>query len=167
MSQGKLKNPTRYWLGKKRSGETKEKISLKKRGNCDLTEDQKRHLSEINKGKTFSEETRRRISEAKKGKKRLDMVREKHFNWNGGTSFIPYTTDWTKTLKISIRERDKYLCRVCGEKQGDIAHAVHHKDYNKENCNPNNLITLCRSCHGKTNAHREYWIRYFKLINNE
>ena len=37
-----------------------------------------------------------------------------------------------------------------------------HIDYNKLNCNPNNLISLCRKCHMKTNSNRDYWINYFK-----
>jgi 5-methylcytosine-specific restriction endonuclease McrA len=86
---------------------------------------------------------------------------EKHYNWQGGKSFEPYTIDWNNTLKIAIRERDRYICQLCGEKQGDTAHCIHHIDYNKKNCNSNNLITLCRSCHVKTNYRRDYWIKYF------
>jgi HNH endonuclease len=80
-----------------------------------------------------------------------------HFNWQGGTSFEPYTIDWTETLKRSIRERDKYICRLCNQ-YGKI---VHHIDYDKQNCNPTNLVTLCRNCHTKTNFDRDYWIEYF------
>ena len=36
-----------------------------------------------------------------------------------------------------------------------------HIDYDKKNCNSDNLITLCRSCHRKTNFNRENWIKYF------
>ena len=47
--------------------------------------------------------------------------------------------------------RDKYLCRICG----NPAQEVHHKEhlspenlYNLQvNLNPDNLISLCRSCH--------------------
>lgn len=84
--------------------------------------------------------------------------------WNGGTSFEPYTTDWTQTLKRSIRERDKYICQVCGEQQGDRAFAVHHIDYDKRNCNTINLITLCNKCHMRTNFNRNHWTNYFKQI---
>jgi len=88
-------------------------------------------------------------------------------NWQGGLSFEKYSIDWTETLRISIRERDRYTCRVCGNKQGDITHHVHHIDYNKENCNPTNLITLCISCHMKTNTSRNKWkTLLMKIINN-
>ena len=87
-----------------------------------------------------------------------------HF-WNGGTSYEPYKVDWTKTLRRSIRERDKYICQMCEKPQGDITHCIHHIDYNKNNCNPDNLVTLCRPCHTKTNFNRDYWINYFKEKN--
>lgn len=88
------------------------------------------------------------------------MRGEKHYAWNGGNT-IKYSVDWTNSLRISIRERDRYTCQVCGEKQGDRAFHVHHIDYDKYNCNPENLITLCMKCHLKTNHNRQYWIEYF------
>lgn len=80
-------------------------------------------------------------------------------SWRGGISFEPYTTDWTETLKRSIRERDKYTCQICGKEPSIYCH---HIDYDKKNCNPNNLITLCHSCHAKTNHNRQHWIIYFR-----
>ena len=92
--------------------------------------------------------------------KRTQVHKDKISAGNSGKIRNP--VDWTRTLRISIRERDHYTCRLCGEEQGDITYSVHHKDYNKNNCNPDNLITLCNSCHSKTNTNREYWIEYFK-----
>lgn len=80
-------------------------------------------------------------------------------NWQGGKSYEPYTIDWTETLKRSIRERDNYICQLCSQYGKD----VHHIDYNKENCEIYNLITLCEGCHGKTNFNRDYWVNYFNL----
>jgi len=97
-----------------------------------MTEDEKRYLSEYNK----------RI-----GRKPPALKGKDHYNWQGGKSFELYSVDWTKTLKQSIRERDKYTCQKCGEKQGDSALCVHHIDGIKTNCNPENLISLCRRCH--------------------
>jgi hypothetical protein len=144
-------NNARYWKGKKRgarSEETKRKISetfKKKHIN--------KGVSPWNKGKKLTEEHKTKISKGNKGKN--------HWNWQGWKSLEPYSIDWTETLKRSIRERDKYTCQLCGKLQGDIAFSVHHIDYNKENCNPDNLITLCRSCHQKTNINRSYWIKVF------
>jgi 5-methylcytosine-specific restriction endonuclease McrA len=41
---------------------------------------------------------------------------------------------------------------------------VHHIDYDKDNLSPNNLITLCRRCHVKTNNNRDFWRNYFVSI---
>jgi formylmethanofuran dehydrogenase subunit E len=124
-----------FWTGKKRSKETIKK------------------LIKANKGKKHSLETRQKMSMSRSG--------EKHWNWMGGKSYEPYTIDWTQTLKRSIRERDHYICQLCGQLQREELFSVHHIDYNKKNCNPNNLITLCRSCHTKTNCNRKYWISFF------
>ena len=85
----------------------------------------------------------------------------------GGKSFEPYSLGWTNTLKKEIRQRDNYTCQLCGCRQEDTTHLVHHIDYNKKNCNPDNLITLCRSCHTKTNTNRDYWLQFFKGKQNK
>lgn len=101
-------------------------------------------------GKTHSEKTRQRLSETHKG--------EKSIFWKGGISFEPYSPEWTRALKKTIRQRDNYICQICNKK-GNV---VHHIDYNKKNCNPNNLITLCESCHSKTGNNREKWIKLLR-----
>ena len=95
-------------------------------------------------------------------KKKIGRKKEKHHNWKGGKSFEPYSLDWTETLRRSIRKRDNYICQLCDKQQGDIAHDIHHIDYNKQNCNPNNLITLCHSCNARVNYKREYWTNFFQ-----
>jgi len=85
--------------------------------------------------------------------------------WQGGKSFEPYSIEWTNKLKREIRKRDNYTCQMCGviwNKKGK-EFAVHHIDYDKKNCDKENLITLCHNCHSKTNANREYWKNYFKM----
>lgn len=107
-----------------------------------------------NKGKKMSKKARKNMSLAHKGKKlsyyhrmkqSLGRIGEKHWNWQGGKSFEPYSIDWTETLKRSIRERDNYICGACNQ----YGQLVHHIDGDKNNCNPNNLVTLCKSCHTK------------------
>ena len=88
---------------------------------------------------------------------------EKCIFWKGGISFEPYSVDWTDDLRRAIRKRDKYTCQVCGKEPAII---VHHIDYNKKNCNSDNLITLCRKCHAKTNYDRDYWINFLKSFHN-
>ena len=132
-------------MGIKPTRETRKKMSLSHKGKPSNM-----------KGKKHTKETKSKMRKAKFGKTGL-----KANNWQGGKSFEPYSVDWTRTLRISIRERDGYICQICGEQQGDVAHCVHHIDYDKKNCNPNNLITLCLKCHLKTNKNRDYWIKYF------
>lgn len=38
----------------------------------------------------------------------------------------------------------------------------HNIDYNKNNNDLNNLVTLCHSCHSKTNGNRNNWLNHFK-----
>jgi len=88
---------------------------------------------------------------------------ERHPNWKGGKSFEPYSPSFSKHLKEFIRKRDNYRCQECG-KEGCKRRAldIHHIDYNKKNCSEKNLISLCPSCHVKTNFKRLDWERYYK-----
>lgn len=98
-----------------------------------------------------------------------NLILENACNWQGGKSFEPYTTDWTDDLRESIRKRDEYICQMCGVHQEELNRKldVHHINYIKEDCNPDNLKTLCNNCHRKTNHHREYWINYFTEMPNK
>jgi len=160
--------------GVRQTEEHRRKIGLANKGKIRSGEC-KKHLSKINKGKHLSEETKKKIglngfhygmlgkhhSEEWKRKMSERLRGEKCYLWQGGKSFEPYSTDWTKTLKRSIRERDHYTCQLCGALQENRAFSVHHIDYDKKNCNPNNLITLCLKCHMKTNFKRNYWVKLF------
>ena len=102
------------------------------------------------------------------GKRRSEMCSmENHSNWKGGISFEQYPKEWTDDLKESIRKRDNHICEMCGTHQDELNNGrvkkldVHHIDYNKDNLNPKNLISLCRKCHLKTNYNRDYWLNYF------
>ena len=107
-----------------------------------------------------------RASNETKNKMSLKRKMENNPNWQGGKSFEPYGMDFNKELRELIRKRDNYCCRLCGEKQVTKKHAVHHIDYNKENNDPINLITLCHICHMKTNHNRQKWTKFFnKLVN--
>jgi len=78
--------------------------------------------------------------------------------WKGGKSFEPYTVEWNEELRVKIRERDNFICAICNNKGKD----VHHIDYDKSNCDENNLIILCKKCHSMTNHNRDKWQSYFK-----
>jgi 5-methylcytosine-specific restriction endonuclease McrA len=138
-------------LGKKPSEKQLEclKLGQKNRKGCKLSPEHREKLRQAHLGKKLSEEHKNKLREGQKG--------DKGSNWKGGISFELYGLEWTKLLKHSIRTRDCFTCKICG-KNGWI---VHHIDYNKKNNNPDNLVTLCGSCHSKTNYKREYWKQYF------
>lgn len=87
---------------------------------------------------------------------------ENHPNWKGGISFEDYDFAFNDTLKNKIKKRDNFECQICGKKDG-LMH-IHHIDYDKHNSVEENLITLCNSCHSKTNWRRESWIKFFSPI---
>lgn len=70
---------------------------------------------------------------------------EKHPFWKGGIKAAYPADIWTAHFTTKIRKRDGYSCRICGVNR--IGLDIHHIDENKDNCNENNLITLCRKCH--------------------
>ena len=92
---------------------------------------------------------------------------ENNPNWKGGKSFEPYNINWTKELRLHIRTRDNFTCQLCNmleqeslDEMGRIL-TVHHIDYDKQNCEESNLITICAKCNTKVNGNRNYWANYF------
>ena len=173
-----LKEPKIIMIGIYNHRETRTPIYTKERNDkisrarigIKLSEETKKRMGESHKGRKYaSRKIRISLSEEHKKKIGLALIGkykgEKSHLWQGGKSFEPYTLDWTNTLRRSIRERDDYVCSLCKRLQGDEVFDVHHIDYDKKNCNPNNLITLCRSCHVKTNTNRDDWKNYFIKYN--
>ncbi len=73
-----------------------------------------------------------------------------------------YVYNWNDIRK-SIYKRDKWICQECNRNcGGKIGIACHHVDYNTLNNDCENLITICPSCHAKTNHKREDWIKYYQ-----
>ena len=70
-------------------------------------------------------------------------------------------------IKKIIRARDEFRCKICGVSENSMPRVldVHHIDYDKHNLSPANLISLCRSCHAKTNSNREYWKVFLNTMN--
>ena len=81
-----------------------------------------------------------------------------------------YIKEFNNRLKDKIRKRDNYRCQECFREQDELYDkngrkyklCIHHIDYDKKNCNENNLISLCRNCHQQTNFDCEDWQEYFK-----
>jgi len=88
--------------------------------------------------------------EAMKAKLSVLFSGDKNPQWQGGISLEPYHKDFKK-IRRGIYERDNYTCQECGIiHDGNCGMLVaHHKDTDKLNGNIDNLITLCRPCHGK------------------
>lgn len=89
-------------------------------------------------------------------------------NWKGGISCEPYCQDWTKEYKEYIKERDnyKYLNPYCNSKNpNDLT--IHHINYNKKLCGPENLITICRGCNTRANYDRVWHKLWYKAILNK
>ena len=146
------------------SEESKRKLSESKKGQVPWNKGKKDSIAPWNKGKkgvqTHSEEVRRRISEVQKGRvfsedhrQRLSvaLTGENNPNWQNGKSFEPYCHAFNEPLKESIRNRDNRTCVLCGK--GEIQNgqrlSVHHIDSDKaQGCQGKSwyLCALCRSC---------------------
>jgi len=156
----------------KHTEESKEKLRLARIGRTH-TEESKRKIgmhpfrwtdeyrlkqSISSSGRTHTEESKRKI-----GKKNLGS---NNGQWRGGSSFGPYSPEFTRRLKRKIRRRDNYCCFLCNIKQPKTGRAfpVHHIDYIKSNNKENNLITLCVPCHNKTTGgKRREWIKIIRI----
>lgn len=103
----------------------------------------------------------------------LNSKGSKNGNWQKGISKLPYAFEFNAELKESIRKRDGYICQKCGitEEEHLIVYgkvlSIHHIDYNKQNYNEINLITLCGECNTRVNFNRNYWKNYFNILLEE
>lgn len=150
--------------GKKRTEETKRRISeaLKKH---EYDPERIKKLKENSfdaTGRKWPEEIKKRISESNKGKHQ--HFAERNPNWKNGVSFLPYPPEWNSVLKKKIRERDGDLCQNPKCTKTSTRINVHHIDYIKENCDEQNLITLCVVCNATANSRRGYWKRLYQEI---
>ena len=85
--------------------------------------------------------------------------------WKGGISCEPYCATWNdKEFKEYILERDNYSCQNpdCWGTSNRIVR--HHIDYDKKNCNPSNIITVCNSCNARANKNRGWNTGYYNNV---
>lgn len=86
-------------------------------------------------------------------------------NWHGGKSLEPYCDAWRdKEYKRYIRNRDGNMCLNPYCYHTDKLLSIHHIDYDKKNCTPKNLITICRSCNSKANKDRDWHKSWYQTI---
>lgn len=105
--------------------------------------------------------------------KNRDFSGENNPNYINGQSNFPYPMEFNESLKLQIRERDCFTCQNCQMTEeehlrvyGQSLH-VHHIDYDKENLNQDNLITLCNSCNTRANYNRHKWMDKYNKIMEE
>ena len=109
-----------------------------------ITDNQKKIISEANKGKYMSPETRLKISIGNKGKPKSEEAKIKmseikkrlikegkfmphsifkpgkeHPYWEGGKSFELYGLNFNKEFKKLIKQRDNYCCTLCNLMEAD------------------------------------------------
>lgn len=134
------------------SDETLEKMRAAKLGKAQSPESvAKRSANMI--GHRHSEETKEKIRATNKETWSKPEVKEKVTGpnsptWKGG--LVPYPPGWTESLREWVRTRDSRVCQHCGVSEAELPTklVVHHKDHNKDNLAEDNLIAVCRSCHG-------------------
>lgn len=121
-------------------------------------------ISKARKGWVYTEETKRKISEVKKGKPLLHFIGEKNPNWNGGITpenhKIRNSLEY-KNWRRMVFERDNYTCLNCNIRGGNL-NADHIKPFTKYpelRFDLNNGRTLCVPCHKKIgwNPYKEKW----------
>lgn len=135
-------------------------------------------------GKHLTDEHKVKISAGRKGKYRHFGVKNPFFGhrhsealkerrrqkWTGvgnptyrdGASEEKYPIAFSRDIKKAIRQRDDYICQLCGALECGKAHNVHHIDYNKFNNGLSNFVTLCVGCNSRVNIHRDGWQMYFR-----
>ena len=123
----------------------------------------KMNMSKSNTGKVRSEYVKKKTSATKQG----IPIEE----WKGFVSFEPYGIEFNKKLKKAIRERDG-CCMLCNIGFDDLRLLkktihIHHINYDKKMSIPQNCVSLCSVCHGKTNSNRKHWIKFFQSLLNE
>jgi len=86
--------------------------------------------------------------------------------WKGGITpeAILLRKEISPELRKAIYTRDGYTCKLCQKTGGELT--LHHKiplyaDKTK-NTAPENLVTLCKSCHWKVNANESDYCAIFK-----
>ncbi len=94
-----------------------------------------------------------------------------HWSWKGGITNKDYCCSWSdKEYKQDIRDRDNNKCqnpkcwRTINPK---YALDLHHINYDKLDCRPINLISLCKSCHSRANTKRDKWQKFYENIMKE
>ncbi len=152
--------------GKFQTEETKQKIRIKSIGRLH-TEETKKIIKEKRKNQIFTKKTKLLWSRQRQGKNNSMYGKRgvETGNWQGGKSFEIYPKEFKQIRKV-ILERDNYQCQDPNCEGNHKKLCIHHIDFDKKNNSPENLITLCSSCHTKTNGknNRHYFTEFYQSI---
>ena len=113
-------------------------------------------------GKKHSDETKIKWLENKR------QFGKKNHQWINGCGIEPYCEVWKdKEYKQDIMERDNHKClnSYCSGVSNNLV--LHNIDYNKKNCKPSNLITVCVSCNSRANKDRRWHKSWYRAILNK
>lgn len=81
----------------------------------------------------------------------LSVAGPNNTRWEDGRAVLPYSPGFSNKTRELVWQRDQGRCQTCGS---DRYLCVHHRDFQKDNHDLDNLVLLCRSCH--TIAHVEH-----------
>lgn len=99
-------------------------IPNKKRGNYIRTEEHKKRIGNMYKGKRLSKYHKRKMSDSQKriGNKPPIQKGRNHWNWKGGISPLHCRIRASKEYKLwrtAVFQKDSYTCVFCGERNGN------------------------------------------------
>lgn len=158
--------------GKKHSEETKNKMSESARGRKHSIETRQK-MSIAFTGRKLSNETRQKLSKAHMGisskhtpeqdRKQSELMKTKIGslapNWKGGVTPLNRllrASSSYKEWRKSVFERDNWICQDCKTRGGRLE-AHHIKPFSRYielRFDVSNGVTLCASCHSKTDTYR-------------
>lgn len=159
MSEESKKKISKTLMGHTPWNKGKKGVQVSSRRGIHLSEEMKKRISQSLTGRIQSAETLRKRSVALRG--------EKHYNWQGGISRLPYCWKFSPEFKERVRAFFHYQCTECGTPQNGKRLHVHHVNFNKMSCCDNIpplFVALCNHCHGITQKNREYWEQHFTEI---
>lgn len=156
-SHSKLVGELNSFHGKKHTVSTKLKLAdfARSRTGWTHSEESKLRISDSHRGMVASDGSRRKMSLAKKG--------DRHPNWKGGISKLPYPFQFQEVRKeILKRDGNRCMNNRCSQTTNRLC--VHHIDYDKTNLRSNNLVTVCIACNSAANYGRSNWFSHFQQI---